>query len=124
MVSLRIAYALNVAILVPIALPTLLRLFDTAEGRFMESAGYRTLVGSLWTAILVLSLAGLVYPRPFAFVLVLQIVYKALWLGVYALPRLVGGRAREVPRGIALSFVAIVLVWPFLVPWSLLSSSS
>ena len=58
MTALRLAYLANVLILLPIAIPTLLRLFETAQGRFDESAGWRILVGALWTGILVLSLLG------------------------------------------------------------------
>lgn len=117
MLALRIAYAANILILVPIAIPTLLRLGDAAQGRFDESAGWRTLVGALWTAILVLSLLGLRAPLVYCPVLLLQVIYKGLWLGVYALPRLCRGEGRGVPAGIAVSFAAIVLVWPWLIPW-------
>jgi hypothetical protein len=114
------AYLANVCILVPIALATLLGWFDTAQGRFAESPGWRVLVGSLWTGILVLSLLGLRAPQVFAPVLVLQVIYKSLWLGLYAAPRWRAGRGDEVPAGIAASFVAIVLVWPWLIPWGYL----
>jgi len=56
----------NVAILTPIAAPTVFRLFPTDQGRFAESAGWRVLVGALWSAIPVLSL---------------QLIYKTVWLG-------------------------------------------
>jgi hypothetical protein len=114
---MRLAFAINVLILAPIALPTLLRLADTAQGRFDESAGWRVLVGSLWTAILLLSLVGLWRPERVAAVLVAQVIYKSLWLLVYALPRLASGRAHKLPPGITACFVVIVAAWPFLIPW-------
>jgi hypothetical protein len=40
-----------------------------------------------------------------------------VWLLVYAAPRVVAGRRQEIPAGIALSFVAIVLIWPWFIPW-------
>lgn len=43
--------------------------------------------------------------------------HGGLWLGVYALPRLRRGEVRSLPAGIAVSFAAIVLVWPWLIPW-------
>jgi hypothetical protein len=122
MAPIKLAYLANVALLLPIALPTLLRLYDTAQGRFAESAGWRVLVGALWSAILASSLLGLFAPLRFAPVLLIQIVYKSLWLAVYAAPRLVARRSSEIPTGIALSFVAIVIVYPFLVPWGALLS--
>ncbi len=117
MTALRLAYLANVLILLPIAIPTLLRLFETAQGRFDESAGWRILVGALWTGILVLSLLGLRSPLVWSPVLVLQVIYKSLWLGAYALPRVVRGDPRSVPPGIAGSFAVIVLVWPWIIPW-------
>jgi hypothetical protein len=120
---LRLAYAFNLLVLLPIAVPTLLRLYPTDQGKFEESAGWRVLVGALWTAILVLSALGLYAPLRYSPVLVLQVIYKTLWLLVFALPRVAEGRARSVPWGIAGSFLIIVLVWPFIIPWGYLFSS-
>ncbi len=117
MTGLTIAYGLNIAILVPIAVPTIFRLFPTDDGRFAESEGWRVLVGSLWLAILILSLLGLVWPLLYAPVLLLQLIYKSAWLLVYAAPRASRGDWRSIPWGIAASFLAIVLAWPFLIPW-------
>ena len=117
MKAVQIAYLLNILILIPVAVPTLLGLYDTAQGRFDESEGFRILVGAFWTAILVCSVAGLFRPEPFVAVLIIQLLYKSTWLAAYALPRLISGRAEEIPLGIAVSFVGIVIVWPFLIPW-------
>jgi hypothetical protein len=122
MTYLRLAYAFNLLVLLPIAVPTLLRLYPTDQGKFEESAGWRVLVGALWTAILVLSALGLYAPLRFSPVLVLQVIYKTLWLFVFALPRVAKGRARGVPWGIAGTFLIIVLVWPFIIPWGYLFS--
>lgn len=46
-----------------------------------------------------------------------------LWLSCYALPRLRRGEPRSVPPELALSFVAIVLIWPWLIPWGYLPAS-
>jgi hypothetical protein len=123
MASLRLAYAFNLLVLLPIAVPTLLRLYPTDQGRFAESAGWRVLVGALWTAILVLSILGLYAPLRYSPVLVLQLIYKTLWILVFALPRVVNGCAHSVPWGIAGTFIIIVLVWPFIIPWGYLFSS-
>ena len=120
MVSLKLAYAFNLLVLLPIALPTLLRLYPTDQGRFEESAGWRTLAGALWTAILVLSALGLYAPLRFSPVLVLQVIYKTLWLLVFVLPLVLKGRAHSVPWGIAGTFLVIILVWPFIIPWGYL----
>jgi hypothetical protein len=123
MSCLRLVYAFNLLILLPIAVPNLLRLFPTDQERFEESAGWRTLVGALWTAILVLSILGLYAPLRYSPVLVLQVIYKTLWLLVFALPRVLNGRAHSVPWGIAGTFLVIILVWPFVIPRVALFSS-
>jgi hypothetical protein len=98
---LLLPYAFNVLVLVPVGLLTLLggeRGGQLAcQGKFPESAGFRTILGSLWTAILVGSVLGLFFPVPMSPLLLIQVVYKALWLLVYALPRLLKGRSGEVP---------------------------
>jgi len=115
---LQIPYILNILILIPIALPTLLDLWDTAQGKFDESAGWRVLVGSLWTAILVGSVLGLFAPLVYAPLLLMQVIYKSLWLAVFAIPRLAARRLDEIPWGITVSFVVIVLTYPWVIPWS------
>ena len=107
----------NIFILVPVGFVTLLKPSVTDQGAFVESAGWRALVGSLWLTILVCSVLGLVSPVSFLWLLVFQVIYKSVWLLVYAAPRVVAGRRQEIPAGIALSFVAIVLIWPWFIPW-------
>ncbi len=107
----------NILILVPIGFGTLLKASLTDHGVFAESAGWRTLVGALWVAILVCSALGVVWPASFIWLLVFQVIYKSVWLLVYAAPRVLSGRRQEIPAGIALSFVAIVLIWPWFIPW-------
>jgi len=75
------------------------------------------LVGSLWLAILAGSVLGTIWPGSFLWLLAFQVVYKSIWLATYALPRLLAGRHREVPAGIAGSFAVIVFVWPWVLPW-------
>jgi hypothetical protein len=105
-------------ILVPVALPTLLRWRDMTQDRFDESEGYRVIVGAMWLGILLCSVGGLLWPAAFAPILLLQVLYKTGWLVVYALPRLFAGRARELPPGITISFAAIIAVWPWVIPWA------
>jgi hypothetical protein len=110
-------YWANIFILIPVGFATLLKPSVTDQGAFVESAGWRALVGSLWLAILVCSVLGLVSPGSFLWLLVFQVIYKSVWLLTYALPRLTNGRRSEIPAGIAISFLAIVLVWPWFIPW-------
>lgn len=118
--SLQAAYLANILVLLPVAVPTLLRLFPTEEGRFVESAGWRILVGSLWTGILLLSFLGLREPLRFSPVLFLQVIYKSLWLLTYVLPRMLRREWKRIPIGMTISFLIIVVIWPWLIPWSYL----
>ena len=118
---LLIPYIFNIIVLVPIALMTL---FGgerggqlASQGKFPESEGYRTILGSLWTAILIGSVLGLFYPVPMSPLLLIQVIYKTLWLLVFVLPRLLGRRKHEVPWGIALTFLVIVVSYPWVIPW-------
>ncbi len=120
MTALHFAYVANLVILLPISIPTLLRIYRTDQGCFPESAGWRVLVGALWTGIMVLSALGLREPLRYSPALLLQLIYKSLWLAVFALPLARRGEWRLIPWGIAGSFVAIVLVWPWLIPWDYL----
>ena len=107
----------NILILVPVGFFTLFKPSVTDQGAFAESAGWRTLVGSLWLGILACSALGVVWPSNFAWLLVFQVIYKSVWLLVYAAPRAFAGRRQEIPAGIAVSFVVIVLTWPWFIPW-------
>jgi hypothetical protein len=49
--------------------------------------------------------------------LLIQVIYKALWLLVFVLPRFLSGRMGEVPWGIALTFLVIVVTYPWIIPW-------
>lgn len=114
-------YAFNMVVLVPIGLMTL---FGGERGgqlacqaKFTESEGFRTILGSLWTAILIGSLLGLFFPIQMSPLLLIQVIYKTLWLIVFVLPRLFGGHSTEVPWGISLTFLVIVVSYPWVIPW-------
>lgn len=118
---LLLPYIANIVILIPVALGSLTGLLPISRGHFPESAGWRTITGSLWTAILACSIAGLFQPVVFAPVLLLQVIYKTVWLGYYVAPRLKDADSRkEIHWGIAVSFLLIVISYPFLIPWSVL----
>jgi len=118
---LLLPYLFNIIVLIPIGLMTLLggeRGGQRAcQGKFPESEGFRTILGSLWTAILIGSVIGLFFPAPMSPLLLIQVIYKTLWLLVFVLPRLFGGRSQEVPWGISLTFLVIVLSYPWVIPW-------
>ena len=122
MTLLLLPYAFNVLVLVPIGLLTLLggeRGGQLAcQGKFPESAGFRTILGSLWTAIPIGSVLGVFYPVTMSPLLLIQVIYKTLWLLVFVLPRLLAWRRGEVPWGISLTFLVIVVSYPWVIPWA------
>jgi hypothetical protein len=123
MMDVQFLFWANILILVPIGFGTLLKASVTDQGAFIESAGWRTLVGSLWLAILACSILGAYRPSSFLWLLVFQVIYKSIWLLTYAVPRLGVSRRTEIPAGIALSFLVIVLVWPWFIPWRQIMSA-
>ncbi len=118
---LLLPYILNIIILVPVGLTALLggpgghrRLF---QGKYPDSPDIRTLVGSLWTALLIGSIIGLIYPLSMSPLLLIQVIYKTLWLLVFVLPRLSSGRSGEIHWGMTGVFIFIILTYPWLIPW-------
>ncbi len=88
-----------------------------SQGKFPESEGFRTTLGSLWSALLIGSVLGLFYPVTMSPLLLIQVIYKTLWLLVFVLPRFLSGRRKEVPWGIVLTFFVIVASYPWVIPW-------
>lgn len=72
----------NILVLVPVGLPTLLGGATgnrwVFHGKFPESSGVRTNLGSLWTSILAGSCLGLYFPTVMAPLLLIQVAYKSL----------------------------------------------
>lgn len=85
------------------------------ENKIEKSEGLRYLVGALWSAILLLSFAGMLQPMTFKPVLMLQIIYKSIFLCAYLLPKVMSNGVESVPKGIFYSFLAIVLTYPYFV---------
>lgn len=121
MTPLLLPYVFNIIVLIPIGLLTLVGGEKggqlACQNKFPESEGFRTILGSLWTAILIGSVLGLFFPITMSALLLIQVIYKTLWLMVYAMPRLLKRRSNEVPWGIALTFFIIVVSYPWVIPW-------
>ncbi|MEM1294495.1 MAG: hypothetical protein AAGH89_03960 [Verrucomicrobiota bacterium] len=111
------AYLANILILVPVAFSTL-RSESSAgtvfEEKFPMDSPLRLLVGALWFGILVCSVIGLFRPNQMVAILILQVVYKATFLVLYIVPVWRTDGFHSVPAGITICFLAIVLIWPFL----------
>jgi hypothetical protein len=118
----RIPFILNILILVPVCWSMFFGAngpsVEAFEHRVADSQALRLLVASLWFAILACSVMALWQPQAFTAILVLQVIYKALWLAVFALPVWLSGGVPAL--GVSLSFAAIVAVWPFFI-WRAIS---
>lgn len=125
MMAMRIVYLANIVVAGWISYTSLFHPRLAQETVFSGAVSYSEvirLVGALWGAICLLSVAGLFYPEQMSPVLLLQLIYKGAWLLVVALPAL---RQQEpYPAGMALFFVIWVLVLPFVIPWSALFGKS
>jgi hypothetical protein len=110
----------NILVLVPVGLSPLSGGAAggpmACPGKFPESEGCRTVLGSLGTGILIGSVLGLFFPAPMSPLLLTQVIYKTLWLLAFVLPRLVGGRSGEVPWDISLTFLVIIVSYPWVIP--------
>ncbi|MEM1358413.1 MAG: hypothetical protein AAGF89_09450 [Bacteroidota bacterium] len=91
------------------------------ENTFAYSEAIR-LVGALWAAIFLLSIAGLFFPERMSVVLLFQFIYKGSWLLFVALPALL--QQEPYPRGMASFFLIWVVVLPFFIPWNYLFSGA
>lgn len=76
------------------------------------------ILGSIWLAVGLVSLFGLVNPLPVAGVFVVQILYKVLWIGVAVVPMLMRGETRALP--LARGFVVMILAATLAAPWRFL----
>lgn len=123
---LRIPYAINLLILVPVCW-TMLTARDGGmagvfQGQVAASDGLRLIVLGMWSAILIGSALGLVWPQRMLPLLGLQVIYKAVWLAGFALPVWRAGGWAALPQGVTASFVLIVALWPFFI-WRGLAES-
>ena len=117
--ALLLPYIANILVLVPVGMGALFNLFPVSRGYFPESEGWRTLAGSLWTGILIGSILGLFWPIVFSPILLLQVIYKTLWLLVYIAPRIINAERRnEIPWRMTVVFALCVVLYPIVIPWN------
>jgi hypothetical protein len=72
-------------------------------------------IGSFWIAIGIVSFMGIFRPIKFCPILVVQIVYKGLFLIVEVIPKL--ARKEKIPIGVSIFFLVWVVLLPLVVPW-------
>jgi hypothetical protein len=110
----RLPYLANILILVPVCaglyLSPALEPGDRRMG--VTPDGFASLVTALWSSILAVSALGLIWPRLFAPVLIIQIVYKSIFLLRSTLPAMLAGREADAPAGLSVIFLLIVVTYP------------
>ncbi|MEU8225806.1 hypothetical protein [Kribbella sp. NPDC048915] len=80
---------------------------------------YESVTLCLLTAMSLLALLGLRYPIQLLPVLVLEVLWKVLWLGLVALPRAVTGTLDPATQDVIVNCAFIVVIIPT-IPWSAL----
>lgn len=119
MLWVKAAYTLNVILLAPVLVSmytdsdsSSIRAF---QGCVKNSEGLRLMLAALWSSILLLSCAGLFLPKLFLPILILQVIYKSFFLLTYCFPRIRARKINELPIGLSISFLLIVMTYPFII---------
>jgi hypothetical protein len=114
----RIPYLLNILILAPVVYRLLFGsngMADIFGPGLSDSETLRPLVASLWLGVLVCSGIALMMPERFWPLLVFQVVYKAAFLGLHVAPTMMSKGAAAAPAGVSITFLFIVVVWPWFI---------
>ena len=112
---LEFAFAGNVLFVTPVIL--LLRFHKDGAGivfgpHIPISDGLRILVASMWTSIVLVSIAGMKWEIELVGLLVFQIVYKAVFMIAYVAPRAIAGEWEKIPRLLTAIFVLGLICFP------------
>ncbi len=124
MIAIKLVYIANIIVAGWISITSLFYPKIAQQSVFSNAYEYSEvirLVGTLWGAIFILSIIGLIYPKQMSLVLLFQLIYKSSWLLVVALPAMLN--TQPYPKGMASFFVVWVAVLPFVIPWKELFAS-
>ena len=124
MIGLKVVYIANIIVAGWISITSLF--FPKVAASSVFSGVYPNselirLVGALWFSIFLISILGLWKPITFSPILIVQLIYKSLWLLVVASPAILN--QKDYPSGMASFFLIWVIVLPFVIPWKELFSS-
>lgn len=121
MIALRLMYAANVMLAGIVGVSSLLTppvaTVTVWQGTSQPEDAAMRVTGALWSAIALLSVLGLRYPVTMAPVLLLQLLYKGMWLLIVAAPALTRGELRTLPTGMAWCFLIWVALLPLVIPF-------
>lgn len=122
--ALKIVYIANIIVAGWISITSLFFPKVAATSVFSDvypSSDLIRLVGALWFSIFLISILGLWKPITFSPILLVQLIYKSLWLLVVALPAILN--KSTYPSGMAAFFLIWIAVLPFVIPWKELFNS-
>lgn len=124
MIAIKLVYVANIIVAGWISIKSLF-FPKTAQATifsndFTYSEAIR-LVGALWFAIFLLSIAGLLFPQKMSLILLFQLIYKSLWLIFAALPAML--QHKPYPQGMTIFFVIWVIILPLVIPWAYFMNS-
>jgi len=121
---LRIVYSSNILVAGTISIITLAFNSFATENLFGDVATESNssyITGSFWTAITICSILGLFFPYSFSPILIIQIIYKSLYLFRKFLPDLISGNIGEKNTiGMSIFFLVWIILLPIIVPWKYL----
>lgn len=121
MIALRLVYTANILIAGSVGVSSLLTPGHAAnsvwQGTTLPGDAAVRVTGALWTALALLSVLGLRNPGVMVPVLLVQLLYKGMWLLAVAVPAMARGEGRTLPAGMAWVFLVWVAVLPFVIPF-------
>ncbi len=82
-----------------------------------ETADSHTVVNSFLAALTLLALLGLRYPLKMLPLLIFEVLWKAFWLVVFALPMYMSDGMDEYAAGVAFACMMGVVLTPLVIPW-------
>lgn len=82
-----------------------------------NSADSHTVVSAFLAALTLLALLGIRYPLKMLPILIFEVLWKAFWLLVFALPMHLSAGLDEYAKGIAFACAMGVVLTPLVIPW-------
>ena len=84
---------------------------SSGAGVALSISTWMGIAGSVWLAIGLLSAVGLARPAQIAPILLIQIVYKSVWIVAVALPLLATGDPRALPFVVFFALAIALFAW-------------
>lgn len=111
---MHLPYILNIVIFAPVCW-MMYSVLSRSDGFKRHAAGAREMAIALTgigVIILIASVAGLFWPRALIPLLVIQVLYKALFLVLVALPLWRSGGISAIPKSLIVFFIFVVVTYP------------